>query len=224
MTAPPGTPGDGEESDATPSDPPPASGPPAYAPPPPPPPPPYAPPGQYGAPPSNYGAPPNQYGGPPTQYGGQPTQHGGQYGAGSPYSATPGAAYASWLIRVAGYLLDWVIFVVPAIIVVVIGLAIGHGFGQALAALAYIAAFGFSIWNIVFRQGKTGQTIGKQIVGIRLIREIDGQPVGPGMSFVRQLTHVLDSLACYLGWLWPLWDAKNQTFSDKLCSTVVITV
>ncbi len=207
MTAPPGAPGDGEESDVTPVAPPP-SAPPAYAPPPPPPP--YAPPGQYGAPPSYYGAPPSQYG--------------GQYGGVSPYSATPGAAYASWLIRVAGYLLDWVIFVVPAIIVVVIGIAIGHGFGQALAALAYIAAFGFSIWNIVFRQGKTGQTIGKRIVGIRLIREVDGQPVGPGMSFVRQLTHVLDSLACYLGWLWPLWDAKNQTFSDKLCSTVVITV
>jgi uncharacterized RDD family membrane protein YckC len=188
MTAPTGTPGEGEESDAVPAVP--AA---------PPPPPPYAPPSQYGAPPS-------------------------QYGAASPYSASPGAAYASWLVRVGGYLLDSIIIGVPTVIIVVIGLAIGHGVGQALAVLAYLAAAVVGIWNVVFRQGATGQTFGKQIVGIRLIRELDGQPVGAGMSFLRQLAHFLDSLACYLGWLWPLWDAKNQTFADKLCSTVVIKV
>ena len=42
------------------------------------------------------------------------------------------------------------------------------------------------------------------------------------MSFVRQLAHVFDSLVCYLGWLWPLWDPKNQTLADKVMSTVVV--
>jgi hypothetical protein len=41
------------------------------------------------------------------------------------------------------------------------------------------------------------------------------------MAFVRDLAHIVDSLACYLGWLWPLWDAKRQTFADKLVKTVV---
>jgi hypothetical protein len=31
------------------------------------------------------------------------------------------------------------------------------------------------------------------------------------MCFVRQLAHYVDSLLCYLGWLWPIWDAKRQT-------------
>ncbi|WUN50496.1 RDD family protein [Streptomyces sp. NBC_00306] len=35
---------------------------------------------------------------------------------------------------------------------------------------------------------------------------------------------VPDSIACYLGWLWPLWDAKKQTFADKVCNTVVVKV
>jgi uncharacterized RDD family membrane protein YckC len=126
-------------------------------------------------------------------------------------------------VRVAASILDFVIIGVPAVIIIVIGLSIGHGIGQLLAVLAYIAAAVAGIWNIVFRQGNTGQTIGKQIVSIKLIRELDGQPVGPGMSFVRQLAHFLDSLACYVGWLWPLWDAKNQTFADKLCGTVVVS-
>ena len=29
-------------------------------------------------------------------------------------------------------------------------------------------------------------------------------------------------MVCYLGWLWPLWDRRNQTFADKIMNTVVI--
>ena len=71
-------------------------------------------------------------------------------------------------------------------------------------------------------EGQTGQTVGKKALGIRLVRETDGQPLGVGMAFVRRLAHFLDSLACYLGWLWPAWDAKRQTFADKVCSSIVI--
>ncbi len=42
------------------------------------------------------------------------------------------------------------------------------------------------------------------------------------MAFGRDICHILDSLACYIGWLFPLWDAKRQTFADKIISTVVI--
>jgi uncharacterized RDD family membrane protein YckC len=173
--------------------------------------------------PSPYGAAPTPP--PPApaygQYG-APESYGGASAPPSQYAATPGAAYASWISRVGGYFLDLLVIGVPALIIIFIGLAIGHGVGQALAVLGYIAAVGFGIWNVVFRQGTTGQTIGKQIIGIKLIRELDGQPVGAGMSFLRALAHILDSLACYVGWLWPLWDAKKQTFADKVCNTVVV--
>jgi hypothetical protein len=51
-------------------------------------------------------------------------------------------------------------------------------------------------------------------------READGSTPGFGMAFLRKPAHVLGSLACYVGWLWPLWDAKKQTFADKVCGTV----
>ena len=41
------------------------------------------------------------------------------------------------------------------------------------------------------------------------------------MSFVRQLLHIVDSI-CYIGYLWPLWDRKRQTFADKILKTVVL--
>ncbi|HYN17024.1 MAG TPA: RDD family protein, partial [Actinomycetes bacterium] len=62
----------------------------------------------------------------------------------------------------------------------------------------------------------------KQVLNIRLLRMQDGQPMGGGMAFVRDLAHIVDALPCYIGFLFPLWDARRQTFADKIMSTVVI--
>ncbi len=80
------------------------------------------------------------------------------------------------------------------------------------------------MYNRVFQAGQTGQSLGKRIVHLKLISESTGAPIGPGMAFVRDICHILDSLACYIGWLFPIWDAKRQTFADKIVSTVVIPV
>ena len=64
-------------------------------------------------------------------------------------------------------------------------------------------------------------TLGKQMVGI-LISEEDARPIGALLTFVRSLVHVLDGLACYIGYLWPLWDPKKQTFADKIMKTAVL--
>lgn len=79
-----------------------------------------------------------------------------------------------------------------------------------------------TIWNICLKGGRTGYTVGKGVLGIKLVSEATGQPVGAGMAFVRYLLHILDGLPCYLGYLWPLWDAKRQTFADKIVSSVVL--
>lgn len=88
-----------------------------------------------------------------------------------------------------------------------------------LGGLLYLAFF---IWNWCVRQGRTGATYGKSVLAIRVVDMNTMQPIGAGMSFLRQLTHILDALPCYLGYLWPLWDSRNQTFSDKIMGTVVI--
>lgn len=131
------------------------------------------------------------------------------------YGAQP--PYANWGQRFLGLLVDMLVFVVPYIVVVV-GASTKV---WALAIIGYLAVIGVAIWQLI-REGRTGQTLGKQALGIRLVREIDGQPLGVGMAFVRRLAHFLDSIACYLGWLWPAWDAKRQTFADKVCSSIVI--
>ena len=93
--------------------------------------------------------------------------------------------------------------------------------GIALMVLGFVLMLAIQLWNRVFRQGRTGQSIGKKVTGIKLVEERSGQPVGAGMAFVREIAHVLDGIF-YIGYLWPLWDPKKQTFADKILSTLVV--
>ena len=170
--------------------------------------------------PTGYPAAPPPPSAPQGGWGGAAAGTGGWAGGPTPY--------AEWIKRVGGYLVDMAVLL-PAYLVAVIGVAIGSSdndatstIGLVIAAVGYVAVFVIAIWNMIIRQGRTGWTIGKQVIGIRLIGERTGQPIGPGLTFVRALCHILDSLPCYLGYLWPLWDAKRQTFADKIMSTVVV--
>ncbi|MCX5560161.1 RDD family protein [Streptomyces sp. NBC_00038] len=160
-----------------------------------------------------YGAPQTPPGVPPQQGYGYPQQPGYGYPQQPGYGAQP--PYANWGQRFLGTLVDMLVFAVPY------GIVIAGKDTPALVAIGALALIGLAIWQLI-QEGRTGQTVGKKALGIRLVREIDGQPMGVGMAFVRRLAHFLDSLACYLGWLWPAWDAKKQTFADKVCSSIVI--
>jgi uncharacterized RDD family membrane protein YckC len=90
-----------------------------------------------------------------------------------------------------------------------------------LTVLFVLVALAYTIYNRWILGGQ-GQSLGKRAMGIKLIGEETGQPIGTLMALVRDICHALDSLACYIGWLFPLWDAKRQTFADKIMRTVVI--
>src|SRR6266702_2928219 len=78
---------------------------------------------------------------------------------------------------------------------------------------------GYNRW---YMAGTTGQSWGKKALNLKLVSDSTGTPIGPGLAFARDICHILDSLACYIGWLFPIWDAKRQTFADKIISTVVV--
>jgi uncharacterized RDD family membrane protein YckC len=175
---------------------------------PPPPPPQYGEHSQDNAPPA-YGSPPP---------GSAPAYGGSDYGQ-APYGGPAGAAYggntlAHWGYRVGAAILDAIIIGIP---LVIISVAVDN---RAVSnVLGLVANLGFGYLN-----GAQGQTPGKRIVGIKVLRESDGQLIGGGMGILRAIAHILDAISCFIGYLWPLWDAKRQTFADKVIGTVVIKV
>lgn len=177
-------------------------------------------PGQ-GQPPSYPPPPPPSYGPPPPSYG-PPAP--GAYGQAEPAGYYMGHKLANWPQRVGAFLIDYLVIVVPigiAIALVSGGRNDSSGPGL-IAGLLYLVATGLWIYNRWILAGRTGQSWGKQALGIKLLRMDNGQPIGGGMAFVRDIAHILDSLPCYLGYLWPIWDNRRQTFADKVISTVVI--
>ncbi|MFI6688648.1 RDD family protein [Streptomyces sp. NPDC050485] len=130
--------------------------------------------------------------------------------------------FAGWIQRVGATIIDGLIVGVPYAVVAIIAAAAGKGGAAVIfGLLGFLVVVGLMLW-LLYQEGTTGQTPGKKAVGIKVLRESDGQVIGFGMAFVRRLAHFLDSIACYIGWLWPLWDSKKQTFADKVCSTVVV--
>jgi uncharacterized RDD family membrane protein YckC len=155
------------------------------------------------------------------------------------------AAYTPWLTRVLAFLIDYI----PYGIILGIGYAVEaltqetacvsdtseYNLGQfcatgnstiGVAAFLLSAAVGLAylLWNYGYKQGTTGSSIGKSVMKFKVVSEATGQPIGFGMSVVRQLAHVLDGLICYLGFLLPLIDAKRQTIADKVIKTVCMPV
>jgi uncharacterized RDD family membrane protein YckC len=207
------------------------------------------PPGGYQPPPPQGGYPPPPPPGgypPPPHQGGYPPPPPGAPGypppPPPPGPVLPKEAYTPWITRV----LAWLIDNVPVFIV--LGIAYGIAFGTAdnqcvstgeynygvyctssfgaigviLLGLGYIAALAYFVWNWGYRQGTTGSSIGKGIMKFKVVSEKTWQPIGFGMSIVRQLAHIVDGAVCYIGYFFPLWDAKRQTLADKIMTTVCV--
>jgi uncharacterized RDD family membrane protein YckC len=204
--------------------------------------PPGLPPGSYPPPPSrsgNFPPPPPQGGAYPPQGGGYPPQGGGYpppWGAGA-IGTLPRQAYTPWIMRVGALLIDGLITSV-IVIIGAVALVVGPRSSDCDSSgscapgavtlivfwLAVLAALAFSIWNYGYRQGTTGSSVGKSVAKFKVVSEMTGQPIGFGPSIARQLAHLLDNLFCHLGYLFPLWDAKRQTFADKIMKTVCVPI
>lgn len=129
-----------------------------------------------------------------------------------------GPTYVGLIIFSAGYLIGVVELTQSsgsapdyetAAIAMIIGLSV------MLASLIWVA---YNRWMIA---GKTGQSFGKRVTKIKLIGEESNAPIGPGNACIRDLVHILDALTV-VGYLWPLWDNRRQTFADKIMKTIVV--
>ena len=96
--------------------------------------------------------------------------------------------------------------------------------GGLLIALGALISIGITIWNRVFKMGRTGQSVGKKVIGLYLLDDKTGQPIGAGMCFLRELVQSLVNQIVYLGWLWMLWDADKQTLGDKSVHSNVVVL
>ena len=96
-----------------------------------------------------------------------------------------------------------------------------------LAAGIVIGVIGVVVMGFLYLRAlaRTGQTWGRRIAGIKVIKETTGGPPGWGTAIGRSaFAYFISANICYLGYLWMLWDGQKQTWHDKVASTRVIKV
>jgi Mce-associated membrane protein len=132
--------------------------------------------------------------------------------------------YASWPSRACAIAID----VVPGIAVVAttVLLAATTANGSALwwsfigiAAITMLA----TLVNRLVLPGAVGWTMGRAVAGIR-VTTAAGEPAGSARLIGREFAHLLDTLALFIGWFWPLGDSRHRTFADLLLRTEVRVV
>lgn len=150
--------------------------------------------------PSPYGSPPLRYGvgTPPPVYGGGPS----------------GPRAGFWVRFVAS--------VVDSILLGMVNTLLRLVAPDPVAFLAGIA-IGFAYFGY-FEGGPAGQTLGKKLLDIRVVRSADGGPLRWSTALLRYLCSFLSAIPFGLGYFWMLWDEEKQTWHDKLSSTVVVPV
>ena len=163
-----------------------------------------------------YGYPPP----PPFAYGNAPYGN-APYGTGQPPGMPP---YAGWGQRAGAWLIDNIVAAIGISMTEAAYYDWGNG-ARAGALVVLVVGVVWALYN-AYQAGQTGQSTGKRTAGIRLARYADGQPVGGAFGLLRLFMNVVFWVVCFipglLNYLWPLWDQKSQTWSDKIASSVVV--
>ncbi len=143
----------------------------------------------------------------------------------SPASSGTRPRYAENGPRFIAFLIDAGLMIAAYVVVfVMVGIAgaIADALGTLLAIVGFLGVVAFSIYNFLYLQGTTGQTIGKKMQNIKLISATTDQPLGVGMTFVRSLLVAIFAIPCYLDHWWILVDENNQRLSDKVLGNRVV--
>jgi uncharacterized RDD family membrane protein YckC len=129
--------------------------------------------------------------------------------------------------RVVAYIIDWIILIVIISVVdVVVSLLLGlvnltnTNTGNTFLLLVNIAIQAY--YYIYFLVGKDGQTPGKRMTNIRIVRK-DGQPLTGSDAVLRNIIgYFLCGLTFMIGFLWVMVDKDRQGLHDKIANTLVV--
>lgn len=149
----------------------------------------------------------------------------GSSGAGPVAGSSQWGPLADFGQRVVATLIDGVVIVAAYFVIFIVGSILGRisgVLGGLVTALLYLVVAAYSFY-ILYMTGQRGASPGKRLTGLKVVKLADGEVLGGGMGIVRGLAHIVDSIICYIGYLFPLWDPLRQTLADKIIGTVVLT-
>ncbi|HVF74128.1 MAG TPA: RDD family protein [Acidimicrobiales bacterium] len=134
---------------------------------------------------------------------------------GAAVAGGPSGPRASVGVRFVALIVDGIIVgVAQLVIALILGMTAARVIGTVLGLAYYI----------YFEGSATGQTLGKRVMGIRVVDFNTGGPIDMSRAVVRNLVRIVSGLACFLGYIWAFFNKEKQTWHDMAAQTVVVPV
>jgi uncharacterized RDD family membrane protein YckC len=139
--------------------------------------------------------------------------------------------YGGFWIRFVAFLIDAIIIAVPtsaingaAAGVLSISTSTNQIPAAASAALAVLQLIFFlaTVGYFVYFWSTSGSTPGMRLFKLRVVDADTGGAIGIGRALIRFLMWPVNSLACYIGWIWAAFDPRKQGWHDMVANSVVI--
>jgi len=143
------------------------------------------------------------------------------------------ALRGGFLLRAMAFFTDQAILLFLLAIFVILGfltLAMGASGGREIPLLRQIRivlpvifplGLVLNLAYFTFFHGTWGQTIGKMIFGLRVVRP-DGQPLTYSRALVRTVGYFLSAIPFFLGFLWTGFSSDKRSWHDTLTDTIVV--
>jgi uncharacterized RDD family membrane protein YckC len=152
--------------------------------------------------------------------------------------AWAGRPLAGWGTRLGATVIDWLILLVPVgvLVAIIVAVAVGSDTGAIvtgiLGFLAYLVVAFIYAPLLMSREGeRNGQTWGKQVLGIRVVRD-GGETMSFWYAALREIvvkgfavgvaSSIIPFIPWFLNYFWPLWDDQNRALHDMVVSTHVV--
>jgi uncharacterized RDD family membrane protein YckC len=132
-----------------------------------------------------------------------------------------GREYQGLGIRLVSLIIDNIIV---GIIIGAIGSMIGFGMMTQRIVPWWIGLLYFVIYigYFTYLEGSKGQTIGKMVTRIKVVRE-DGMPIDMNQALTRNILRIIDGLFAYLIGAILIWRShKKQRLGDNIAKTIVV--
>lgn len=141
------------------------------------------------------------------------------------WAVLPQVREPSYLRRFGAFCIDWVLgffLVILFVAVITINDPAEADMSDAQGTAMMI------VWALIYlvygaMEGSLGYSPGKGLCRLQVVDERTGQPLGLARGIARTFAQILNWWSCFVGYLWPLWDHKKQTFADKVCLAKVLT-
>ena len=97
------------------------------------------------------------------------------------------------------------------------------GLEANLEGIPFVVYVGLIALYYILLEGYLGQTVGKMLLGIKVVREDNGEVPGLGAATIRTLLRLIDGLFSYLvAFISVLISAKRQRLGDMAAHTLVV--